>query len=215
LCNSEIQLILYTSFKITPFLLCHQIGLFGSTSEQPKQVHSTNSEFFSAKHVELPLLQIPEKLQQGSRSNFFYTSRGAQKPMFQTSYGVGGQLPTNVNSYTPVQNKLKHPDIPRIISSSFYPRRRPLSRTLAPPPERMEATGDPPLNPSFSSSTPPSSSILDSAHAAQRSLTSAAGRAPFNPSAPMTGRGGLAPCEEEEEMPALGNGRGPAPMGAA
>jgi hypothetical protein len=36
--------------------------MFGSTPEQPKQLHFTNSEIFSAKHVELPLLQIRKKI---------------------------------------------------------------------------------------------------------------------------------------------------------
>jgi hypothetical protein len=83
LCNSEIQLILYTSFKITPFLLWHQIGLFGSTSEQPKQVHSTNSEFFLPNTLSSRCSRSRKNCSRGADPTFFIPQGVLKNPCFR------------------------------------------------------------------------------------------------------------------------------------
>jgi hypothetical protein len=56
--------------------------MFGSTPEQPKQLHSTNSEIFSAKHVELQLLPIWKKIGARGQIHFFLVPQGVfQKPL--------------------------------------------------------------------------------------------------------------------------------------
>jgi hypothetical protein len=62
-------------------------GLFGSTPEQPKQLHSTNSEIFFYQTLELQLPQIRKKMEQGGAIHLFCgVPQGVlQKLMFQTS----------------------------------------------------------------------------------------------------------------------------------
>jgi hypothetical protein len=62
-------------------------GLFGNTPEQPKQLHSTNSEIFFYQTLELQLPQIRKKIGAGRGDPpFFRVPQGVlQKLMFQTS----------------------------------------------------------------------------------------------------------------------------------